>query len=1083
MAIAFARLQYVSRSSGGNACLKSAYNERAQMTCERSGQTFFFKHRDGNICHQVLLPQGADPRFSESSVLWNSAEFAEKRQNSQIAKDMVLALPDDPQVTLEDKIEMTRRFAQDNFVDKGLAAQMDIHAPHDGEQNWHAHLLITTRRFTKDGQDFGEKARDLDASVRFGKVVEGEVWGETWRDFQNAYFREKGYELVVDPTAVIGQEHLGPVRMRRFAGDSEMALRADLIRQTNEQLSHDPEAVLRLITRNKATFTVRDVDWFLGKHVENEDRASVRQAILQSDHLVALLPRGQRNPGQWKLYEHERDQPESFTTTWVREEEKRIQRFAGRIHDHNACRVSNKTTKAIAGKYRFSEEQQRAFIGAVGRAQETAKDGLVVIQGRAGTGKSYTLKAIQEAYSKDGYTVVGLAPTHVVAQDLKKDAGFEQAKTVHKMLFDHKNGRDVIEKGSVLVVDEAGMLGNEVMTELLHVAMRSRSKVILVGDDRQLSSVARGGMFGYVSHQFGAYTLTDVRRQEQSWQKEMAMQLGQGDTKSALYLLQDHDRIHWYQTEKLAMSSLVKEWATQQQLDPDKDCLIITHTNTKVEAFNQEIHNYRHQQGQLGDTEYECLTKRGKTWSRINVSIGDRLQLTQTHKEPGKELGLCNGMRGTLVEVKEQDNSYAFTMRQDNGQTVSFNPETFHGFTLGYASTVYKAQGKTLPSVLVYHDGQGSKSLSYVGLTRHQQDVHLFVAEEKTPDWKTLVRQMSHEENKQASLFYTTPQEREEKREQKQKDWDRYYQRSQEGKVGYFIKHTLKDTLVEWAGEVTTRVRDHFYRNDAFYTPPEQKVTPIDHYQQNNVVREIVERTKDKEADHHLTCQGSFYPSKVIQDQFEGSKVCQYSYRIPESIQQQENPEKALTTFLAEQVPLFMKRYQLERPDSISANVFAKLVVDTYQEMQKIEHPLSPDRFDHGLLLRCAYMHENIHQTTQSVMKYADKDLTQLTQSEQHSIMRTALIESHLWYNEAKHDPEKASRNQHLYCDQAREIDSKRSEAINHNHRMENFFNKIDLSCNHSMQKLCQQSLQQHKAFERQQEHTREMSRGFELSL
>ena len=210
----------------------------------------------------------------------------------------------------------------------------------------------------------------------------------------------------------------------------------------------------------------------------------------------------------------------------------------------------------------------------------------------------------------------------------------------------------------------------------------------------------------------------------------MAINLSQCDVKSALSLLQDHDRIHWDLTEQQAMSSLVKEWTRQQQLDPDKDCLIVTHTNAKVEAFNREIHDYRHQQDQLGEMEYECLTKRGKTWSRINVSVGDRLQFTQTDKE----LGLCNGIRGTLVNVEEQDKSYTFTLQQDNGQTVSFNPEGFHGFTLGYASTVYKAQGKTVPSVLIYHDGQGSRSLSYVGLTRHQQDVHLFVSEEKTSD-------------------------------------------------------------------------------------------------------------------------------------------------------------------------------------------------------------------------------------------------------------------------------------------------------------------------------------------------------------
>ncbi len=94
-----------------------------------------------------------------------------------------------------------------------------------------------------------------------------------------------------------------------------------------------------------------------------------------------------------------------------------------------------------------------------------------------------------------------------------------------------------------------------------------------------------------------------------------------------------------------------------------------------------------------------------------------------------------------------------------------------------------------------------------------------------------------------------------------------------------------------------------------------------------------------------------------------------------------------------------------------------------------------------------------------------------------------ALIESQLWHNEAKHDPEKASNRQYFYCDQAREIDKNRSETINQDHRMEHFFKKLDLSCNQSMQALFQQSLQQHKALEKQQELTREISKGLELSL
>lgn len=176
MAIQFARCEYISRSTGGNACRKASYNQRDTVSCERTGEVFSFKERGGNVHHEILLPEGADASFKNSQVLWNEVEKCEKRINSQLAKEFVLALPDDEVVILEDRIELTRRFAQ-IFVEKGVAVQCDVHSPHEGEKNWHAHLLVTTRRFSEDGLTLAAKARDLDPVIRSGVVVEGDLWG------------------------------------------------------------------------------------------------------------------------------------------------------------------------------------------------------------------------------------------------------------------------------------------------------------------------------------------------------------------------------------------------------------------------------------------------------------------------------------------------------------------------------------------------------------------------------------------------------------------------------------------------------------------------------------------------------------------------------------------------------------------------------------------------------------------------------------------------------------------------------------------------------------------------------------------
>ncbi len=94
-------------------------------------------------------------------------------------------------------------------------------------------------------------------------------------------------------------------------------------------------------------------------------------------------------------------------------------------------------------------DQRAAFDDAI------AGGGLKLIEGRAGTGKSHTLGVIREAYERTGYRVIGLAPTNVVAQDLKA-GGFSEAGTVHAALFALKNGRSEWNPPAhTVVVDEA----------------------------------------------------------------------------------------------------------------------------------------------------------------------------------------------------------------------------------------------------------------------------------------------------------------------------------------------------------------------------------------------------------------------------------------------------------------------------------------------------------------------------------------------------------------------------------------------------------------------------------------------------
>jgi hypothetical protein len=89
MAIQFARACYISRSGGGSAVRSAAYNSREAITAERTGELYYFRHRDSPEHHEVLLPKGAVEQFRESGALWNAAEAAEKRKDAQVAREIV----------------------------------------------------------------------------------------------------------------------------------------------------------------------------------------------------------------------------------------------------------------------------------------------------------------------------------------------------------------------------------------------------------------------------------------------------------------------------------------------------------------------------------------------------------------------------------------------------------------------------------------------------------------------------------------------------------------------------------------------------------------------------------------------------------------------------------------------------------------------------------------------------------------------------------------------------------------------------------------------------------------------------------
>jgi len=768
MAIAFARARYISRADGGSAVRSAAYNGREAIKAQRTGEVFYFKHRDAPEHHEVLLPEGAPAELATSDALWNAAEAMEKRKDAQLAREMVLALPANAEIGHDDRVELARSFAIEHFVSKGLAVQLDVHAPHGAEMegdraNYHAHLLITTRRL--GGEGFAaKKARDLDPVVkRVGGraiVAEGEAWGELWREHQNRYFAEQGLSIRVDATSTIAQEHIGPLRMRAL--DAEANIRAEQIRRANEDAARDPEQVLAVLTRNQASFSSYDLDRHLKKHIRDEgERANVKAAVLGRDDVLGL---------------HDRETGEGlgrWTTRAVRDQEFLALADGRRVAagHHRDLGQGVRERAGAAGALRA--DQFAAFEYAIGPG------GLKIVEGRAGTGKSFALGSIREAHQAAGYRVIGLAPTNAVAQAMRDDSvsegfgptgfspagrgrsgrvsqagssgrGFERTSTVHAELFRLKNGRVQWDRSTLVVVDEAAMMDAKVTGEVLREARLSGAKLVLAGDDRQLGSIERGGLFTELKKEHGSAEITQVTRQNVDWQREAARDLADGRHEDALRAFARNKAVIWTSKLDELCAKLVEQWAKDSAADSSSSRFVFAYTNKDVDALNRDLRAVRKERGELGE-DFVFTTKHGEA----PFAVGDRVQFTDTLKGAG----IYNGNAGVIDRIDRNLGRVSMTLdaaagRQ--GRQVEWSASEFNGFRHGYAGTIYKGQGKTLDHTYLLHTHHWRAASSYVALTRQRDSATIFVATETARNLKQLARQIGRNEIKSASVAYAT---------------------------------------------------------------------------------------------------------------------------------------------------------------------------------------------------------------------------------------------------------------------------------------------------------------------------------------
>jgi conjugative relaxase-like TrwC/TraI family protein len=527
-------------------------------------------------------------------------------------------------------------------------------------------------------------------------------------------WRREARDLSVDPERLL-DGLCGRVR----ALPDRLEAETPEVRHVFERLA-SPEG----LTEQASTFTRAEVLVALGGRLAAVDPGELGRLADRfcADRAVSVL--GEQAAGERR-----------YTTPELLAVEERLLAAAVGRSGEQAAVCSHETVRATLAAYPTIGADQEAMVRDL--AQSGA--GVAVVVGKAGTGKTYALGAARHAWQLQGYRVLGAAPTGIATVCLDAE-GFEHPRTVDALLAEldadrhpgrrrpqdrHAEGGPVLDQRTVLVVDEAGMLGSRKLGWLLDHAERAGAKVVLVGDDRQLASVEAGGGFRGLRLRLGASTLAVNRRQHEPWERQAVEQLRNGDLEAALAAYREHGRMVAAETPDQLKQALVADW--WQSYQQGERVAILAYRRDEVDQFNTACRGVLQASGRLGPEALQVGAR--------SFAVGDQVVCG---KNALRTLGVANGSRGQVLAVDLTERS--LTLQLDNGQQVSLpreyldrrprwwlrgNPDR-RTIDLGYATTGHRAQGVTLDRALVRVAGMEDREWFYVGATRAARETRFY---------------------------------------------------------------------------------------------------------------------------------------------------------------------------------------------------------------------------------------------------------------------------------------------------------------------------------------------------------------------
>ncbi|MQA16650.1 MAG: AAA family ATPase [Pseudonocardiaceae bacterium] len=366
----------------------------------------------------------------------------------------------------------------------------------------------------------------------------------------------------------------------------------------------------------------------------------------------------------------------------------------------------------------------------------------------AGTGKSFTVGAIADTWQGTGYRVFGLA-TSQAATDVLAEANVT-ARNIPSWLAAQErldeadpggpdpggDGQWRLQPGDLVVVDEAGMADTPHLATIQSRCEQAGAKLLLTGDPRQLAAVGAGGAFADLAAHGVRYELAEVRRFTTAWERSASLALRDGDP-AALDAYQRHGRLLDGGTVEQAEASAARAWLADTLAG--RESLLLVSSNAAAARVSSALRADLIALGRVTETGVE-LGKDGTV-----AGVGDLVQARRNGWDligyDGNAAAPINRATYRVTGLRADGGlTVAPLLTRDNGREPLGAPMQLPAsyvaadVTLGYASTVHAAQGRTVDTAhAVIAHGQDAGT-AYVALTRGRDRNTAHVVTRAVPD-------------------------------------------------------------------------------------------------------------------------------------------------------------------------------------------------------------------------------------------------------------------------------------------------------------------------------------------------------------